>query len=281
MTKETAGKRVGPDPSEPLAKRVRPDVTVYGVSHQRFVAETGRDFRRVIRHADHLLIEGQQNDITAHRDVARGLSNGIERGYESEAIGIFVSRGKAKNIHPLETPPWSYCKKYKLGWDILFAQRYLSLGLQGSGFSLKDLESYVEVWKKLEHPFLDNIGSEELVGVIQRVSRMIQPTLGRRVFASLTGERDRFITGVLAVSRYTATMRDHEAIVPNALRLANQLKGSKVVIVGKFHVPNQERAFSGLSLEPLLPWPDYVESLGDRQKRGVQTFQSIAQGHRK
>ncbi len=281
MTKETDGKGVVSNPLEPLTRRVRSDVVVYGVMHQGFVAETGKQFRKVIRHADHLLIEGEPDDISAYVSTARGLSTGISRGYESEAAGIFVSRGKEKNIHALEGPKWSYCEKYGLDGEILFARDMFSYGVQGGGFPLGNVAWTVDAWKKHEQPFFDHVSSEQLAGVVQRINNMMQPSLGRRLFSVLTGERHRFIEGALITLEYIATMRDHEEIVPNSLKLANTLKGSKVVIVGKAHVPNQERAFAGLELEPLLPWEGYVQSLSGQDKKAVATFQSIIRDHKK
>jgi hypothetical protein len=84
------------------------------------------------------------------------------------------------------------------------------------------------------------------------------------------------LKGFSTVRDYLARVRDFEAIVPNTNRLLNELHGSKVIVVGKSHVPFVTKAINGDHMAKPLPWDEHVSTLSQEKSKEVAAFESFA-----
>lgn len=288
MTKEDPIEGLEPMDIEPYVRKFG-NVTVIGTNHTADLsrrAVTPKDYEVFSAFAlsDHLLIEGSR---LSHLPLMVGLNAGTRvMNYDLQALSFFQG-AREQNIHPLEEGVDLVALGKQYGIDRLTSIGYLS------SLYIKDAEAARQIANPISFGAFLATYADFFELICPSLSQMddegLEDIIGRQVVASLhasisTAEGDNHATslnlkrlkGYGAVANYLGRVRDFEAIVPNTRCLLPELQGSKVIVIGKNHVPNIEKAIKGEDMTRPRPWAEHKGSLSQDKREEVEAFEFFA-----
>jgi hypothetical protein len=266
---------------EPTIKLVRRDVLLLGTAHDAQVP-WDHPFFDYIEEADHLLIEFNIREGQGLIDALQNTSTFIVEevgNYELLAMKYFLTQHKPENIHFLEgdTDLFTLAKKY--GVPLSTTLHYFMSKLESIVHEQTEVVDRVSKYKA-NYPTLADVEDIILVDHLGRARAFADRSMrdSHKILRWRDREIKREMKGFEVFGRYMGTVRDYETLGPNAVALADNLPGKKVIMVGKDHIPAIEGVLRGSYPSQPRLWYEYISALDQKSQSAVAYFEKMSRG---